>query len=443
MRRSFSSTRNIGRRRDRATATMKAAMKVISRASGDTNKTTKVFPTGNSAHTPEIQGKNSMNKTKCLIGLIGFAMCGGLPEYSIYGQPSVAVGVIVPLPSVEVAVPVVEIRAESDFYEPLAPHGEWVVIGSYGRCWRPGHVARDWRPYCNGNWQRTDAGWYWVSDEPWAWATYHYGRWDFTDQYGWYWVPRTQWAPAWVSWHAGGGYVGWAPLQPSVTVSAGGFVGFNESRIPPRGFVFVEQGRFLDPIRPATVVVNNTTIINKTVIVNNTVINEGPAVAVIEKASGRKVEAVPVHALRQKDEAAIVAKPGTRAVIGENKAPAPVSSPAAPRETKTVAAHELPQVEKPAAVTRESAAPVPRNNEAPIEKQKPVPPAPELKPAPAREAIHAPAIKEPTQPRAEKPLKPVKPVDKQVQPPAGDKPATSEKKEPDAANKNNENKVKE
>src|SRR5579859_436419 len=264
MRRWSNSTRNIGHRRDRATATMKAAMKVTRPASGDASRTKKISES-ESQSARKMQNGNSMNKSKCLIGLIGFVIYGGLSEYTSYGQPSVAVGVIVPLQSVEVTAPAVEIRSESDFYEPLAPHGEWVVIGSYGRCWRPGHVARDWRPYCNGNWQRTEAGWYWVSDEPWAWATYHYGRWDFTDQYGWYWVPRTQWAPAWVSWHEGGGYVGWAPLQPSVTISAGGFVGFNEASIPPRGFVFVEQGRFLDPIRPATVVVNSTTIINKTV----------------------------------------------------------------------------------------------------------------------------------------------------------------------------------
>jgi hypothetical protein len=47
--------------------------------------------------------------------------------YTTYGQPSVSVDVSVPLPSVQV-----EIRAESDFYEPLAPQGEWVVIGSQG-----------------------------------------------------------------------------------------------------------------------------------------------------------------------------------------------------------------------------------------------------------------------------------------------------------------------
>jgi len=45
------------------------------------------------------------------------------------------------------------------------------------------HLTSD-RRYSNGRWQRTDAGWYWSSEEPWAWATYHYGRWDFSGQFG-------------------------------------------------------------------------------------------------------------------------------------------------------------------------------------------------------------------------------------------------------------------
>src|ERR1043166_1756563 len=113
-------------------------------------------------------------------------------------------------PSPQVETSYVGIRSESDFYEPLSPYGRWEIVGSYGRCWIPGRVDSDWRPYSNGYWQRTDAGWYWASDEPWGWATYHYGRWDLSPSFGWYWVPQTQWAPAWVSWHQGGGYVGWA-----------------------------------------------------------------------------------------------------------------------------------------------------------------------------------------------------------------------------------------
>jgi len=72
-----------------------------------------------------------MNKTKRLIGMLGLVLCGALPGYTTCGQPSVSVGVRMPLPAVE-------IRAESDFYEPLSPYGRWEVVGSYGRCWRPG-----------------------------------------------------------------------------------------------------------------------------------------------------------------------------------------------------------------------------------------------------------------------------------------------------------------
>jgi hypothetical protein len=346
-----------------------------------------------------------------LAGKIGFVLCtallGALTGYTTYGQPSVSVGVSVPLPAVE-------IRAESDFYEPLTPLGEWVVVGSYGRCWRPARVEAGWQPYYNGNWQRTDAGWYWVSDEPWAWATYHYGRWNFTDQYGWYWVPQTQWAPAWVSWHEGGGYIGWAPLYPS-----------DVRVISPRAYVFVEERHFMEPVSRSTVVVNSTTIINKTVI------NEGPATAAIEKASGRKVQTVPVQELRHKEEAAVVAKQRTPTSTSEKTVQPPVRSEAGPGEKKTVAAHESPQVEKPAAATHESAAPAPKNNEAQSEKQKPVPATPEFKPEAKPEGNHPPAIKEPTEPKADKHAE------------QQEKPAASEKNEPNPADQNQENKSKE
>ena len=207
---------------------------------------------------------------------------------------------------------VVEIRSERDFYEPLNSYGHWVDMADYGRCWVPDRVDRDWRPYTNGHWQRTEAGWYWVSDEPWGWATYHYGRWDWRPETGWLWVPQTQWAPAWVSFHQGGGYTGWAPLHPSARIRDGGLEAPERSD-QDRGLVFVEDRRFLEPVRPSTVVVNNTTIINQTVnitsikVVNNTIINEGPRVAVMEKAGGRTIEAVPARDLRRKQEAAVVA----------------------------------------------------------------------------------------------------------------------------------------
>jgi hypothetical protein len=92
----------------------------------------------------------------------------------------------------------VQIHARADFYAPLTPHGVWFDFGPHGRCWRPAHVAVEWRPYCEGSWEWTDCGWYWVSDEPWGWACYHYGTWVDDPTYGWVWVPDVELAPGWV-----------------------------------------------------------------------------------------------------------------------------------------------------------------------------------------------------------------------------------------------------
>lgn len=145
----------------------------------------------------------------------------------------------------------------------------------------------------------TDGGWYWVSDEQWAWATYHYGRWVYDSYYGWVWTPDTEWAPSWVSWREGDGYVGWAPLPPGASFGPEGYMIVREETLPPRAFVFVEIGHFSEPIHRHAVIVNNTTIINKTVNitritrVNNVVVNHGPKVEAIEKVSSRKLTVSP------------------------------------------------------------------------------------------------------------------------------------------------------
>ncbi len=373
-----------------------------------------------------MKATNRLRNSVCI--WLGSAWLGCTAQ----AQPSLSVAVSVPLPTVQ-------IRVESDFYEPLTPHGEWVVVGTYGRCWRPGHVARDWRPYCNGSWERTDDGWYWVSDEPWGWATYHYGRWDFTEQYGWYWVPQTQWAPAWVSWHSGGGYIGWAPLQPAVRISASGYTGFNAALIPPRAFVFVEQSRFLEPIRATTVAVNNTTILHNTTtlmnakMVNNTVLNEGPATTAIEKASGRKIETVPVHELRHQTEAAVISKQQTLTATGANTP-----------EKKNIPGRGPAPIEKPAAVMPEPAKPAPKNNELRNETRKPAPAAGESKPAAKPEGNNGPVIKESAQPKASQRVEPPrKPANKNGPPAAQDKPAANEKGGANAADPEHEKKSKE
>lgn len=196
----------------------------------------------------------------------------------------------------------ISISAEADFYVPLASHGAWVEVDSYGRCWQPSGIAVEWRPYCYGEWVWTDHGWYWESDEPWAWACYHYGRWVYHPRHHWVWVPGVEWAPAWVSWRVGGGYVGWAPLAPShVSIRVG---------LPGPQFVFVQSGHFHERVRPSTVIVNNTTIINKTKVVSRepsretrvvsgkkqeTYVNSGPKPDQIEKGYASKMKPVPIQ----------------------------------------------------------------------------------------------------------------------------------------------------
>ena len=100
------------------------------------------------------------------------------------------------------------------FYDNLEPHGDWREVGGYGYCWQPRDVGPDWRPYSDGRWVYTDAGWTWDSNEDFGWAVYHYGRWVDVGRVGWVWVPGTEWGPGWVSWRHSPQHTGWAPLPP-------------------------------------------------------------------------------------------------------------------------------------------------------------------------------------------------------------------------------------
>jgi len=144
------------------------------------------------------------------------------------------------------------------FYDNLAPYGNWIQRPNYGWVWAPTAVSTAWRPYENGHWVWTDQGWTWITDEPYGWATYHYGRWYQDPQIGWAWVPGNDWGPAWVSWQEGANYVGWAPLPPGVDISAsynrgyGGGYGYNgggygsyDYGIGPDAYVFVPERNFL------------------------------------------------------------------------------------------------------------------------------------------------------------------------------------------------------
>nr|MDQ3625119.1 hypothetical protein [Verrucomicrobiota bacterium] len=186
------------------------------------------------------------------------------------------------------------------FHEPLASHGSWMEVGDYGYCWQPRDVAEDWRPYSDGRWVYTDAGWTWDSDEPYGWAVYHYGRWTRLARVGWVWVPGTEWGPAWVSWRRSPRHVGWAPLPPEARFRRSvGFSAWVDSYydIGPSHYSFVEVRNFGAP-RLRTVIVaprenitiiNQTTNITKITYVNNVVYNEGPQYEVVSRESAQPI----------------------------------------------------------------------------------------------------------------------------------------------------------
>ncbi|MCF7734538.1 MAG: hypothetical protein K9N23_22835, partial [Akkermansiaceae bacterium] len=101
------------------------------------------------------------------------------------------------------------------FYDSLASYGSWFSTPNYGYVWQPAVVRNPgWRPYWDGRWVCSNSGWTWMSDEPFGWACYHYGRWALLRGQGWVWIPGDQWAPAWVCWRESGSHIGWAPLPP-------------------------------------------------------------------------------------------------------------------------------------------------------------------------------------------------------------------------------------
>ena len=108
------------------------------------------------------------------------------------------------------------------FYDGLSTYGSWFETSDYGYVWQPAVVREvNWRPYCRGRWVCSDRGWTWVSEEPFGWATYHYGRWVIIGGRGWVWVPGSEWAPCWVSWRENDSHIGWAPLPPETMAYRG------------------------------------------------------------------------------------------------------------------------------------------------------------------------------------------------------------------------------
>lgn len=199
------------------------------------------------------------------------------------------------------------------FYERLAPFGRWFDVSGYGYCWRPTITTAGWRPYLDGCWVWSSLGWAWQSNEPFGWATYHYGRWLNLAGYGWVWVPGSEWAPAWVAWRQSRDCVGWAPLPPEPGVCSGVYRDCDSRYgLGPTSYIFITTNHFVSPsytgvCLPApqrTTVFQNS--VNVTQIVrrddrahpNVFVHHGGPPRAQVEQACARPVRQVQLQTTR-------------------------------------------------------------------------------------------------------------------------------------------------
>jgi len=248
-------------------------------------------------------------KTPLSLRLLGSLACLGLTLSNATAELEVSASV--------------QIHTKTEFEAPLCAHGTWVEVGPHGRCWRPAGLSLEWRPYCAGEWVWTDCGWYWASDEPWAWACYHYGWWVYDSGYGWVWVPNVEWAPAWVSRRVGGGYIGWAPVSPPGWIFA--------TKPHAEFFVFVGTGHFNEPIRSSTLIFKNTVVFNKTAEIGGikhesrdfhgsssqrVLVNHGPSVELVEKASGRAIKSIPIREATRRTRGSLEARVASQTEVG-------------------------------------------------------------------------------------------------------------------------------
>jgi hypothetical protein len=175
------------------------------------------------------------------------------------------------------------------FYTKLEQYGAWRETSNYGYVWQPNEAerSRNWRPYTNGRWVYTDAGWAWDSEEPFGWATYHYGRWTRLRNVGWIWIPGDEWAPGWVSWRKSNDFVGWAPLPPEARFDHRTGIqnlADNSYDIGPERYCFVPTNDFGEqqiehtvvPVERNVTIVTQTTNVTNITYNNTNIVNQGP-----------------------------------------------------------------------------------------------------------------------------------------------------------------------
>ncbi|HTV44460.1 MAG TPA: DUF6600 domain-containing protein [Stellaceae bacterium] len=108
--------------------------------------------------------------------------------------------------------------------------GRWRKDLEFGEVWVPNNVPAGWVPFRDGHWRWVAPwGWTWIDDQPWGFATSHYGRWAFAGG-RWEWVPgrftlQPVYAPAVVAFlgtpgvglsyaNGPGPAIAWFPLAP-------------------------------------------------------------------------------------------------------------------------------------------------------------------------------------------------------------------------------------
>ena len=196
-----------------------------------------------------------------------------------------------------------ETGSYATFYRKLDPYGDWMETSDYGYVFQPRQAtqSRDWRPYTHGHWVYTDAGWTWISEEQFGWATYHYGRWTRLRSVGWVWVPGEQWAPAWVSWRKGGDYVGWAPLPPEAQFDRQTGIrnwADNYYGIGPEQYAFVRandfgakvSARVVVPTQQNVTIISQTTNITNITYNNSVIVDRGPSYDDFRTRSSQPIE---------------------------------------------------------------------------------------------------------------------------------------------------------
>lgn len=221
------------------------------------------------------------------------------------------------------------------FYDELSPYGMWVDYPNYGYVWIP-NGDPEFSPYATaGHWILTDDGWTWISDYPWGWAPFHYGRWDYDNGYGWFWVPDNEWGPAWVSWRRSPGYYGWAPMRPGISINIAFGRDYHERN---ERWNFVRERDITRPDIGSRYVnrTENAAIINRsTVIVDtrkdprrNVTYMAGPTRGDVQKATGTTVKSVVVRdddkpGHRLTNDALQIYRPQVQRKNGNGQNPAP------------------------------------------------------------------------------------------------------------------------